>query len=272
MKARIQQTNFDKIQEKYSTMLPMGDVADQFFALISLPNEKFDSIYDEIKSDFFKIFNSRSFQEELFKTVDFIPYGEIENLEKDKDYIELIKDINEEDSLSDNKKDMLITTLNKWIGTIGRIAKTRRLEVNVKVEKLNENAKLPTYAHDTDAGADVYAAEAITIEPNETKLVKTGLKVAIPNGYEIQIRPRSGLSLKTGLRVANAPATIDAAYRGEICVIMTNIGAAAEDINMGDRIAQMVISPVPMINWVEEEITDETDRGNGGFGSTDNKS
>ena len=271
MKARIQPTNLEKIQDKYSAMLPMWDVADQFFALISLPDEKFDEIYEDVRKDFFKVFDSETFQQELIKTIDFIPQSANE-LDKDEDYLELIKEIEEDDSLSKNKKDMLITTLQKWIGTIGKLARTRRIEVNVKVEKLNENAKLPTYAHDTDAGADVYAAEAIIIKPNETKLIKTGLKVAIPNGYEIQIRPRSGLSLKTGLRVANAPGTVDAQYRGEICVIMTNISTAAENINIGDRIAQMVISPVPMIKWIEEEIVDETDRGSGGFGSTDSKS
>ena len=119
--------------------------------------------------------------------------------------------------------------------------------------------------------ADIFAAEEIIIKPNETQMVRTGIQVAIPVGYEIQIRPRSGLSFKTGLRIANTPGTIDSDYRGEVGVIMTNIGKTDETIKVGDKIAQMVISPVPMIKWVETDVLSETERGEGGFGSTDKK-
>jgi len=95
------------------------------------------------------------------------------------------------------------------------------------------------------------------------------LRLAIPKGYEIQVRPRSGLSLKTNLRIANAPGTIDADYRGELCILMSNIGTKPYTINAGDKVAQLVIAPTPMMVFEETSISTETDRGEGGFGSTD---
>jgi dUTP pyrophosphatase len=114
----------------------------------------------------------------------------------------------------------------------------------------------------------VFANETVTLNGGDTVIVKTGIKVAIPIGYEIQIRPRSGLSYKTGLRVANAPGTIDSDYRGEVGVIMYNTSDENITIFKGDKIAQMVLSEVPMIKWNEVESLDETERGEGGFGST----
>ena len=140
--------------------------------------------------------------------------------------------------------------------------------IPITIEKISPNAKIPTYAHNTDSGADVYALEDVHILPNTTVLVKTGIKVAIPKGYEIQVRPRSGISLKTNLRIANAPGTIDAGYRNEICVIMSNIGNEVENIHAGDRIAQLVIAPTPMMFFTEGKVDEDTDRGTGGFGST----
>ena len=134
---------------------------------------------------------------------------------------------------------------------------------------IHEDAVIPEYAHVTDAGADIYAIEDMAVKPHTTVLVRTGLKVAIPTGYEIQIRPRSGMSLKTTMRIANTPGTIDAGYRGEVCVIMENTGNLTYNISKGDKVAQMVITPVPMINWIETNELDNADRGEGGFGSTD---
>ena len=130
---------------------------------------------------------------------------------------------------------------------------------------------MPSYAHDGDAGADIRAslAEPMTIEPHTWKAVPTGLFANIPYGYEIQIRPRSGLSLKTNLRIANAPGTIDAEYRGEVGVIVENTGNLTATISKGDKIAQMVVMPVPMIKWEEVDELSQTSRGEGGYGSTD---
>ena len=142
----------------------------------------------------------------------------------------------------------------------------------VQVKVFNKGVQLlPKYETDGAAGMDVYANNAVEIPAGGSKLVPTGLHVEIPPGYEIQIRPRSGLSLKTGLRVANTPGTIDSDYRGEICVIMWNTTNVPAMICVGDRIAQMVLQKVPKISWVGvttlEELAD-TSRGAGGFGST----
>lgn len=168
-------------------------------------------------------------------------------------------------------------------------------ELTLQFQKIHPNAVIPTYAHDSDAGMDIYAVEDVKIKPGETVLIHTGLKAQIPEGFELQVRPRSGMSLKTKLRIANAPGTIDAGYRDEICVIAenTDIGHWKESshvsgyapkveyktetfvkgddiiIHKGDRIAQFVFSLLTKIKVEEvEEISDEGNRG-GGFGSTD---
>lgn len=145
-----------------------------------------------------------------------------------------------------------------------------REKVQVYLELCHAEAKMPCYARPGDAGMDIYAVEDIIIEPEQTVLVRTGLRVAIPSGYEVQIRPRSGVSLKTPLRVANSPGTIDAGYRDEICLIINNISQTKDyQIKKGDRIAQMVLQKVPEIQWIPVGNIQEIggDRG-GGFGSS----
>lgn len=122
------------------------------------------------------------------------------------------------------------------------------------------------------AGVDLLAAlgvsETLTIEPGKRALVPTGMAIALPNGYEAQVRPRSGLAAKFGVTVLNTPGTIDADYRGEIKVILINHGEAPFEIRRGDRIAQMVVAPVTAVQFELKEALDETQRGAGGFGST----
>lgn len=136
-----------------------------------------------------------------------------------------------------------------------------------------ENAfglKLPTYATEQSAGMDLTAAmeEAIEIGPGERMLIPTGLSIALPEGYEAQIRPRSGLALKHGITVLNAPGTIDADYRGEIGVILINLGQDPFTVERGMRIAQMVIAQHSFVTWEVADQLDQTERGAGGFGST----
>ena len=181
---------------------------------------------------------------------------------------QMLTELDEDNTLTEEKRDFLKTLVSGSMDTILEINDNPREKIKVKIEKLDPNAIIPTYAHPTDAGADVYALEAVAIMPHTTELVRTGLKMAIPKGYEIQVRPRSGMSLKTNMRIANAPGTIDSGYRNEVGIIITNIGDEIENINAGDRIAQFIIAPVPMMVFEETTINDETDRGKGGFGSS----
>lgn len=143
-------------------------------------------------------------------------------------------------------------------------------KVKIMVERCHPEARIPDYAHPGDAGMDLYAVEEEIIGPGKTVLVRTGLKVALPVGYELQVRPRSGLSLKSPLRIANSPGTIDAGYRDEVCVIVHNSSSEEEyRIKKGDRIAQIVLHKVPTIEWVPvENVAEIGQNRGGGFGSS----
>lgn len=142
-------------------------------------------------------------------------------------------------------------------------------KLEVTIQKLSEEAVMPKYAHDGDAGVDLYSAAERTLKPGERALIPTGLKMAIPRGYEGQVRPKSGLALKHGLTVLNTPGTVDAPYRGEVGVIVINHDpAAAYEIKKGEKIAQMVFNKVEYAEFKEAAELAATSRGEGGFGST----
>lgn len=140
----------------------------------------------------------------------------------------------------------------------------------VGIQRLANGEGLPLPAYETAgaAGMDLRAAEAVTLKPGMRCLMPTGLAIALPQGFEAQVRPRSGLAVKHGITVLNSPGTIDCDYRGEVKVPLINHGQADFIIARGDRIAQMVIAPVTRIEWAELEALDETARGAGGFGSS----
>ena len=142
--------------------------------------------------------------------------------------------------------------------------------ITVEVKRLPHGAglPLPAYATSGAAGMDVVSAEDVTIAPGARHAVATGLALAIPAGYEIQVRPRSGLALKHGITVPNTPGTIDSDYRGELKVILINLGPEPFVVQRGDRVAQLVLAPVVQAAWSEVAELDATDRGEGGFGST----
>jgi len=144
--------------------------------------------------------------------------------------------------------------------------------LNIKIKKLNDNSglSLPSYATSDSAGMDLTAdiSENVVLAPGERKLVKTGLAIELPQGYEAQIRPRSGLAIKNGVTLVNAPGTIDADYRGEIGVILINHSADEFTITPGMRVAQMVIAKYERVSWNIVEELGESERGEGGFGST----
>jgi dUTP pyrophosphatase len=141
--------------------------------------------------------------------------------------------------------------------------------LRLRIKKLHKDATIPRYAHgpDEDAGMDLHSVESMTLGPGETKLVPTGLAIELPAGYEAQIRPRSGLALKYSITLPNSPATIDPGYRGEIRVILLNLGREPFQISPGERIAQMVIARYEAIEWEEGDLGDSV-RGEGGFGSS----
>jgi dUTP pyrophosphatase len=145
-------------------------------------------------------------------------------------------------------------------------------QVEIAVTRLLHNADLPLPAYETaqSAGMDLAAAidAPITLSPGERSMVPTGLAIALPAGYEAQVRPRSGLAAKNGVTVLNTPGTVDADYRGEVKVILINLGDTAFEIERGMRIAQMVIAPITQAAFAEVDELPETARGTGGFGST----
>ena len=140
--------------------------------------------------------------------------------------------------------------------------------MTVKFRKIDPAAILPSYAHPGDAGMDVRSVEDLVVESGGRKLVRTGLVMMLPPGYEAQVRPRSGLALKNGVTVLNTPGTIDEGYRGEVGVILANLGAEPFRVEKGAKIAQIVIAPCTRAEIVETAEIDETARGTGGFGST----
>lgn len=193
------------------------------------------------------------------------------------------------DVLSSPKRDFLKRILGLTYNAVAEADGIAKKNITIPIEFCHDDAKAPTYAHLTDAGLDIYAVEDITIAPGETKLIPTGIKVAIPSGYELQVRPKSGRCLKTKLRIANAPGTIDAGYRDEIGVIIDNIEpfikhadihedgtinnvvyGSSYTIGKGEKFAQLVLNEVPKAVFypVDNIEAIENDGRNGGFGST----
>ncbi|MEA5463385.1 dUTP diphosphatase [Leptothoe sp. PORK10 BA2] len=142
------------------------------------------------------------------------------------------------------------------------------MPITIKFQKLTPTAIIPTYAHPGDAGADLVAINHHSLAPMQRLAIPTGLSTEIPPGYEMQVRPKSSLALNYGITVLNTPGTIDAGYRGEIKVILINLGQEPFEIAPGQRIAQIVIAPVTWAEFVTTEQLSESQRGTGGFGST----
>ena len=141
----------------------------------------------------------------------------------------------------------------------------------MEIQIINKSKhQLPSYATELSAGMDIRAnlTEPVVLKPLERKLIPTGLYIALPEGYEAQMRPRSGLALKHGITLLNTPGTIDADYRGEIGVILVNLSSEPFTVNDGERICQMVIATYNQVSWKPVEVLDETERGTGGFGHT----
>ncbi len=260
-------------------------------ALLNLDDENFENLAGVYLLEMQKSLSSSKTQMTMAQMLD----SEGITLEQlRQDFEKNISKIDSElgDILSDKKRDFLRQVMILVYNSVAETEGISKKIIQIPIEKCHEDAKIPVYANLTDAGADLYAVEDIVIAPGETVLIPTGLKVAIPRGYEIQVRPKSGRALKTKMRVANSPGTIDAGYRDEIKVIIDNIEPPFKDINYhfddegkviidsilhgssysiskGDKFAQLVLSEVPKMDFVEvESVSKYTGNRGGGFGST----
>lgn len=258
----------NKILKENLSKLQGQDSVEQFLEIFELPDAQFNLAYPKIMDALETVFKGEELRENLIKEI----AGKNIDIEEEKASLQnFINGIDEDETLSKNKKNCLKFIMESVVSITEELIRNPRTKIPVKIKKLSENATIPTYAHDTDAGADVSASENVTLAAGETKIIPTGIQIEIPSGYEVQLRARSGLSYKTGLRIANGVGTIDSSYRGPVGVIFTNIADEPYEIKIGDKIAQMVIAPTPMISFEEVEKLSETERGEGGFGSTDKK-
>ena len=251
--------------------------------LLVMEDEDFDKVKGSVL-DAMREGVSRQENRQLYATL------EKQNGFSKEQYLEELKKIDslvdtEMPDFSESKRDFMKQFFSICYNAIIDSFDVDKRAIQIPIEICNPEAKIPTYAHKGDAGMDVYSTIDVTIAPGETKLIPLGFKVAIPEGYELQVRPRSGFSLKTHLRVANAPGTIDSGYRDEVGIILHNCAPTIQDfgdgraetclygpsytISKGDRIAQLVLQAVPTALFVETPDISKIggDRG-GGWGST----
>lgn len=279
----------DSLITNMSSIANQEEVTEQIAALMAMPDDQFAIIAPGIVE---------AFVDNISNSADraTIMYLMHQNGIRAQDMVDSMESvyqmIDQIDEYSPNKKDFLKKILAAMCNSFMETERAAERTIQVPIEKVHPDAVIPVYAHDGDSGMDVYALEDIEVLPGETVLVPTGLKVALPVGYELQVRPKSGRALKTKLRVANTPGTIDASYRGEIKIIIENVDPPILDIthdfdedgklhitsilkgkpyyiSKGEKFAQLVLMEVPKCAFVESTVSEEeTDRAAGGFGST----
>lgn len=255
--AKIYDMNGNQLSDK-----EIENAANGLLYIFEMPDEMFKMIYPQMKEEFLKTAKNGEFEKEVFQK----GVSEKEKQEAIEGFKLLRKEFEEEELIQEKLEflDMIIELMESIVNSVGY-----RDTVTVAVEFCHPNAKEPTYANPDDAGCDVYAVETTHIAPGATVIVKTGLKVAVPAGWMLSVRPRSGMSAKTGIRVANAPGTIDTGYRDEVGIILHNTGNEICTINAGDRVAQFVIEPAPMIKFKKVDSVEEIGQNRGGgFGSS----
>lgn len=261
---------------------------DELGAMLALPEEQFAILAPVFLAELEKGMHNVNDQMVMVQSMNMLGL-KTENVREQYEQIYTEIDQQMGDVLSHQKRSFLKQMLGTTYNALSEAEGVAKKTILIPVEFCKEGAKIPTYAHLTDSGMDVYALEDITIAPGETKLIPTGLKVAIPAGYELQVRPKSGRCLKTKLRVANTPGTIDAGYRDEIGVIIDNIEpfiksaqmdengrlynvefGSSYTIGAGEKFAQLVLCEVPKAAFYEVESVAkiENDGRAGGFGSS----
>ena len=243
------------------------EIKNVFKTIQDLPDESVELILPQIESEFKKLVDEEDLVNKT-KT-EFLEQGyTIADIQSIKEsYDNIANDYFKIVSPTSPKGRYISSLINVYKDILDKIIKEGFSRVvNVKVEKLNEQAIIPEYAHFSDAGADLFANAEIEVAPNETKIIPTGLKFEIPNGYEVQVRPRSGMSVKTNTKVVFG--TVDSDYRGEIGIMLTNYGQEPYIVHQGDKIAQAVIMPTYHGNFLIVDKLTETERGENGFGSS----
>jgi len=265
----------------------MGDdITKPFLTLLALPDKEFEVIAPIVLLEFNKDFHDSNNQLMMLQT--FNASG-VRLEDYFNDITQFIGEVDAMEGITQTKKDFIKEVMMDLYNSISEIKGIPKRIINVPIEVINADAKIPQYANATDSGMDIYALDDITIAPGETKLIPTGLKVAIPVGYELQVRPKSGRCLKTKLRVSNTPGTIDAGYRDEIGVIIDNIEPPIKKIYMndngtiagvdygssytigkGEKFAQLVLCEVAhcAFNQIDSVSEVANDGRKGGFGST----
>ena len=268
------------------------DTLEAIGGLLNLPEDKFALLAPGVLDSYLRSLNNANTRLLLAQAINANGIA-VEDMVQN--FAKLGQKIDTLESFSAQKKDFLKQLVNGLGNCISETQGVAKKYIQIPYEKCREGARMPEYAHIDDSGMDLYALEDYTIHPGETKLIPTGLKFAIPNGYELQIRPKSGRCLKTKLRVANTPATIDAGFRGEVCVIVENVEAPIQDItyefdndghpvitsilhgedhyiHKGEKFAQLVLAEVPKANfYLVDKVMEDTERADGGFGSTGRK-
>ena len=264
---------------------------DGIAVLLTLPDDQFALLSPVFLDELARSLNNVNDQ---FSMVQAMNVAGIKAEDVEEQFASMCKQIDEEmvEHISQIKRDFLKKLLALTYNAVSTAEGVAKRHILIPIEYCRPDAKMPTYAHLTDAGMDVYLTEDVTIRPGETKLIPLGIKCAIPLGYELQVRPKSGRSLKSKLRIANAPGTIDAGYRDEICIIADNIDPVIRSadidengrlynilwgsnimLSKGEKIAQLVLSETPKAIFYEVENVSSiaNDGRKGGFGSTGDK-
>lgn len=268
-----------------------GNSIDAIAVLLSMDDAQFELVSPGILDSFLRSLNTTNARLMLAQSIN--ATGSTAESVQDE-FLQLVNEIDIITDLTAPKRDFLKKLLRGINTAISETEGIAKRYIQIPFVKCHPDAKMPEYAHPDDSGMDVYAVDDYVIHPGETKLIPTGIKVAVPNGYEIQIRPKSGRALKTKMRIANSIGTVDAGFRGELQVIIENIEPPIKDITYdfddngrpiitsilkggdmtigkGEKFAQLVLMEVPKAVLFQVENLDDTERGNGGFGSTNLK-
>jgi dUTP pyrophosphatase len=268
-----------------------GNSIDAIGVLLSMDDAQFELVSPGILDSFLRSLNTTNARLMLTQSIN-ATGSTAESVQNE--FLQLVNEIDTITNLTAPKRDFLKKLLHGINTAISETEGVAKRYIQIPFVKCHPDAKMPEYAHPDDSGMDVYAVDDYVIHPGETKLIPTGIKMAVPNGYEIQIRPKSGRALKTKMRIANSIGTVDAGFRGELQVIIENIEPPIKDITYdfddngrpiitsilrgsdmtigkGEKFAQLVLMEVPKAVLFQVENLDNTERGNGGFGSTNLK-